>query len=58
MTWRLPRATAGVASGERMLALVEQIARQRDACKLTLEVLAGNQSPTKLYARWALRPTN
>ena len=38
--------------GERMLALVEQIARKRGACKLTLEVLSGNQSASKLYARY------
>jgi ribosomal protein S18 acetylase RimI-like enzyme len=37
--------------GERMLALVEQIARERKACKLTLEVLSGNHSANKLYAR-------
>lgn len=36
---------------ERMLTLVEQIARERGACKLTLEVLCGNQSANKLYAR-------
>jgi len=37
--------------GERMLALVEQIARERGACKLTLEVLSGNLSAHRLYAR-------
>lgn len=37
--------------GERMLALVETLARQRGACKLTLEVLAGNRSAQRLYAR-------
>ena len=36
---------------EKMLALIETIARQRDACKLTLEVLAGNASAIRLYAR-------
>ena len=41
----------GQRVGERMLALVEQIARTRGACKLTLEVLAGNHSAIKLYAR-------
>lgn len=39
----------GVA--EQMLALAEQIARERGACKLTLEVLAGNTSANRLYAR-------
>ncbi len=37
--------------GARMLALVEDIARARGACKLTLEVLSGNQSAMRLYAR-------
>jgi ribosomal protein S18 acetylase RimI-like enzyme len=37
--------------GERMLALVETIARQRGACKLTLEVLTGNRAAQRLYAR-------
>jgi len=37
--------------GERMLALVEDIAKARGACKLTLEVLAGNASAVRLYER-------
>ncbi len=37
--------------GEKMLALVEQMARERGACKLTLEVLQGNRSAIKLYER-------
>ncbi len=37
--------------GEQMLALVEQIAGERDACKLTLEVLQGNRSAMALYQR-------
>ena len=37
--------------GEQMLALAEQIAVQRGACKLTLEVLSGNASAIKLYER-------
>ncbi len=41
----------GQGVGERMLVLVEQIARERNACKLTLEVLSGNDSANKLYAR-------
>jgi len=36
---------------ERMLELVEQMARERGACKLTLEVLSGNASANRLYAR-------
>lgn len=38
--------------GEQMLALVSQIARQRGACKLTLELLSGNHSAGRLYARY------
>ena len=37
--------------GEQILMLVEQIARERNACKITLEVLSGNQSANSLYAR-------
>ena len=41
----------GQRVGEQMLALVEKIARERGACKLTLEVLAGNASAVRLYER-------
>ncbi|MES2191672.1 MAG: GNAT family N-acetyltransferase [Pseudomonadota bacterium] len=41
----------GQRVGEQMLALVGQIARERGACKLTLEVLQGNSSAMKLYER-------
>ncbi len=41
----------GQRVGEQMLALAEQIAVQRGACKLTLEVLSGNHSANKLYER-------
>ena len=37
--------------GEQMLTLVEQLARERGACKLTLEVLQGNRSAITLYER-------
>jgi ribosomal protein S18 acetylase RimI-like enzyme len=37
--------------GEQMLAEVEAIARERGACKLTLEVLQGNTPAIKLYER-------
>ena len=37
--------------GELMLALAEQIARERGACKLTLEVLSGNTGACRLYQR-------
>lgn len=42
----------GQRVAERMLELVEQIARERKACKLTLEVLSGNTSANRLYARF------
>ena len=41
----------GQRIAEQMLALVEQIARARGACKLTLEVLQGNRSAITLYER-------
>jgi ribosomal protein S18 acetylase RimI-like enzyme len=41
----------GQRVGERMLALAEEIARQRGACKLTLEVLQGNAGAIRLYQR-------
>ncbi|MCD8515186.1 MAG: GNAT family N-acetyltransferase [Burkholderiaceae bacterium] len=41
----------GLRIAERMLALVEAIARERGACKLTLEVLSGNQPALRLYQR-------
>lgn len=41
----------GQRIAEQMLVLVDKIARQRGACKLTLEVLQGNASAIKLYER-------
>lgn len=41
----------GQRVAEKMLALVEEIAYERGACKLTLEVLQGNAPATKLYHR-------
>jgi len=41
----------GQRIGEQMLALVERIAVERGACKLTLEVLSGNGGAVKLYQR-------
>lgn len=37
--------------GERMLVLAEVIAKERGACKLTLEVLSGNAGAMRLYQR-------
>jgi ribosomal protein S18 acetylase RimI-like enzyme len=41
----------GQGIGEQMLALVEHIALERGACKLTLEVLSGNAGAVRLYER-------
>ena len=41
----------GQRVAEQMLALAEQIARERGACKMTLEVLQGNHSAVRLYER-------
>jgi ribosomal protein S18 acetylase RimI-like enzyme len=41
----------GQRIAEMMLALVEDIARERNACKLTLEVLEGNAGAIRLYHR-------
>ena len=41
----------GQRVAEQMLALVEEIARERGACKLTLEVLQGNAAAINLYQR-------
>ena len=44
-------AYRGQRIAELMLALVEDIARERGACKLTLEVLQGNAVAIRLYRR-------
>ncbi|WP_101048997.1 GNAT family N-acetyltransferase [Macromonas nakdongensis] len=41
----------GLRVAERMLDLVAQLARERGACKLTLEVLEGNTPAVQLYRR-------
>jgi ribosomal protein S18 acetylase RimI-like enzyme len=41
----------GQRIGERMLELVDTLARERGACKLTLEVLEGNAGAQRLYQR-------
>lgn len=41
----------GLRIAERMLAVVEDLARERGACKLTLEVLSGNAPALRLYER-------
>lgn len=44
-------AHRGQGVAEKMLALVEEIALERGACKLTLEVLQGNAAAIRLYQR-------
>jgi ribosomal protein S18 acetylase RimI-like enzyme len=44
-------AYRGRGIAERMFGLVEAVARERGACKLTLEVLSGNAGAMRLYAR-------
>jgi ribosomal protein S18 acetylase RimI-like enzyme len=44
-------AYRGQRVAERMFALVQTIARERGACKLTLEVLSGNLGALRLYTR-------
>jgi ribosomal protein S18 acetylase RimI-like enzyme len=44
-------AYRGQRVAERMLGLVQAISQERGACKLTLEVLSGNQNALRLYTR-------
>jgi len=44
-------AYRGRRVAQRMLGLVQTIAQQRGACKLTLEVLSGNTGALRLYTR-------
>ncbi len=46
----------GQRIGERMLALVTELAQEKGACKLTLEVLEGNSSAVRLYERSGFAP--
>lgn len=41
----------GLGIASRLLDYVAELARKRGACKLTLEVLSGNQTALRLYAR-------
>jgi len=41
----------GLRVAERMFEVVQTIARERGACKLTLEVLSGNVGALRLYSR-------
>ena len=44
-------AYRGQRIAQQMLALVDSMARERGACKLTLEVLSGNAGAMQLYRR-------
>jgi ribosomal protein S18 acetylase RimI-like enzyme len=44
-------AWRGQRIAQRMLQMVEALARERGACKLTMEVLSGNKSAMRAYAR-------
>jgi ribosomal protein S18 acetylase RimI-like enzyme len=44
-------AYRGQGIARQMLALVEHLARERGACKMTLEVLSGNAGAMQLYQR-------
>lgn len=44
-------AYRGQGVAQAMLRVVEQIARERGACKITLEVLDGNAPAQRLYAK-------
>ncbi len=54
--WVSPQAR-GHGVGERLVAAVEQWARQRGADQLRLEVAVGNETATRLYHRGGFRPT-
>lgn len=49
-------AWRGRGIGRALLVRVEAIARERDCCKLTLEVLQGNRAAQALYRTHGLRP--
>lgn len=49
-------AWRGHRVAQQMLRAVEAIARQRGACKLTMEVLSGNHSALRAYAREGFAP--
>ena len=46
----------GRGVGQALLAQVEQLARSKGACKLTLEVLSGNRQALGLYERCGFAP--
>ena len=42
----------GTGISQRLLAAVEQLAREQNCCKLTLEVLDGNVAARRAYAKY------
>ena len=49
-------AHRGRGIGQALLAACEAHARERDCCKLTLEVLSGNQRAMRSYAHFGFAP--
>lgn len=46
----------GLGLGQRLLAGVEELARERDCCKITLEVLEGNKGAMGSYRKFGFDP--
>ena len=46
----------GQGIGQSLLAAAEDLARSRDCCKLTLEVLTGNQAALTSYVKFGFSP--
>ena len=48
--------TRGMGVGQKLFTEIEQVARERGCCKLTLEVLSGNERARRLYAHLGFKP--
>lgn len=46
----------GQGTGQSILEFVEQVARSRGCCKITLEVLTGNGNAISAYERFGFKP--
>lgn len=46
----------GQGVGQALFKEIERVARQRSCCKLTLEVLSGNEGAIRLYDRLGFKP--
>lgn len=42
----------GKGIGRKLLAVIEEIAKSRGCCKITLEVLSGNETAKKIYRKF------